>query len=407
MAGAYYSQDAASQTLAAAVEAPASPQEADRWLRLQSHYWRQLYQADSPPQAIPAPSTTPADAADAAQSSPAGIPWRPLRVLDLCAAPGGKSLLLRSWLHPDSVIVACEVDGLRSAVLKENVERGGAGGAEALVIRAKIDDLLERADMERKWKISSMQDDSDDKAHGGDRRRMAVEDGLRAYPVDSTSYFDTNTGKSTDQANSTPKIGLSGFFDLILIDAPCSGSAMFRKDANTVSAWSPGLVEDVRKTQRQLIQSVCTLLQSPGGRLVYMTCSFDEAENSRQVAWALSQVPALPSSSNASGSDTLTEVSSAATTAAPDSSPRLQPSPLRQLQAHPEWGFLPGPGPTSGAGHEAGQPQSQDEAKAGKAKAKGKKGKAAVLEAVESVDSDVQFYATGLPQYQRLVRVIS
>ncbi|MCB0770534.1 MAG: hypothetical protein KDC00_09025 [Flavobacteriales bacterium] len=77
--------------------------------------------------------------------------------------------------------------------------------------------------------------------------------------------------------------GLPSFFDLILVDAPCSGEGMFRKDPFAREQWSPALVEQCTLVQRDILQHAWNALR-PGGHLIYSTCTWEEAENEEQLA---------------------------------------------------------------------------------------------------------------------------
>lgn len=77
--------------------------------------------------------------------------------------------------------------------------------------------------------------------------------------------------------------GLEEVFDLVLLDAPCSGEGMFRKDQKSLEQWSPNLVESCALIQEELIEDAARLVK-PGGYLVYSTCTFEKAENENRVA---------------------------------------------------------------------------------------------------------------------------
>lgn len=83
---------------------------------------------------------------------------------------------------------------------------------------------------------------------------------------------------------------LSSWFDLIVVDAPCSGSGMFRKDPESISHWSPAHVEHCAQRQERILQDVLPALR-PGGYLVYSTCSYSEAENEEVLDFMLSEFP--------------------------------------------------------------------------------------------------------------------
>ena len=136
--------------------------------------------------------------------APAGLlDVRPgMRVLDLCAAPGGKSGQLAALLCGSGLLVSNEIHPKRAAVLAGNLERLGA--ANALVLNEHPQRLAER------------------------------------FP---------------------------GGFDRVLVDAPCSGEGMFRKEAAAAADWSPELVAMCARRQQEILSSAAELLR-PGGRMV-------------------------------------------------------------------------------------------------------------------------------------------
>ena len=83
---------------------------------------------------------------------------------------------------------------------------------------------------------------------------------------------------------------LPGFFDRVLIDAPCSGEGMFRKEEAAVTDWSPETVEMCAHRQAEILHSGAALVR-PGGRLVYSTCTFAPAENELAIAEFLASHP--------------------------------------------------------------------------------------------------------------------
>lgn len=148
----------------------------------------------------------------------------PLRVLDLCAAPGGKSTLLQSLISDNSLLISNEVIKTRVNILEENLTKWG--GANAVV---------------------------------------------------------TNNDPKDFQR-------LPAFFDLVVVDAPCSGSGLFRKDPLAVSEWSPGNVDLCSQRQERILADVLPCLK-PGGILIYSTCSYSEKEDERIASWLISQFP--------------------------------------------------------------------------------------------------------------------
>lgn len=143
-----------------------------------------------------------------------------LAVLDLCAAPGGKSTLVRSLMSDGNVLVSNEVDPRRAQILLENMV---------------------------KW---------------GQPDVCVTQSGAEAYGA------------------------IPEAFDIVLVDAPCSGEGMFRKDPAAVAQWSPALVAHCSALQRNILESVWPTLRT-GGYLIYSTCTFNAEEDERNVDWAV------------------------------------------------------------------------------------------------------------------------
>ena len=142
----------------------------------------------------------------------------PLKILDLCAAPGGKSTLINSAMQPDDLLVANEIIKTRVPVLADNLSRWGT----ANVIVTNND------------------------------------------PKDFTR--------------------LKGFFDIILVDAPCSGSGMFRKDPAAMDEWSENNVVLCHQRQERILADIYPCLKE-GGHLIYSTCSYSHQENEDILDW--------------------------------------------------------------------------------------------------------------------------
>lgn len=147
---------------------------------------------------------------------------RPLRVLDLCAAPGGKSTLLASVLNPDSLLVCNEVIRTRVPVLRENIDKWGF---ENVVV----------------------------------------------------SHHDPKDFAS-----------LAGFFDVVVVDAPCSGEGLFRKDPEAMEEWSESNVDLCSARQKRILLAAATLLDK-AGRLIYSTCTYNDEENIKNARWLTEQ----------------------------------------------------------------------------------------------------------------------
>ena len=149
------------------------------------------------------------------------------RILDLCAAPGGKTTLYASVAGPDGCVVANEVDRRRVQVLADNVRKWGTGNVAVTACEPK--------------------------ALGG----------------------------------------FENWFDVVAVDAPCSGEGMFRKDPASRGEWSEGNVRLCAARQDAILREAWHALK-PGGRLIYSTCTFnrdeDEGTLERMLAWAGDEV---------------------------------------------------------------------------------------------------------------------
>ena len=135
------------------------------------------------------------------------------RVLDLCAAPGGKSTQIAGRMEGRGLLVSNEIVPNRSKILSQNMERMGV--ANCVVTNESPAGLAD------------------------------------VYPQ---------------------------FFDKIVVDAPCSGEGMFRKEPEALAQWSPDNVNLCAARQRDILQQAAKMLK-PGGELVYSTCTFSKEEN--------------------------------------------------------------------------------------------------------------------------------
>lgn len=95
--------------------------------------------------------------------------------------------------------------------------------------------------------------------------------------------------------NNTPEevAASGGSFDLILVDAPCSGEGMFRKDETAIKEWNERNVGMCALRQREILETVWPLLE-PGGFLIYSTCTFNSFENEENVMWMIEELGAEP-----------------------------------------------------------------------------------------------------------------
>ncbi|MCU0468904.1 MAG: rRNA methyltransferase [Arcicella sp.] len=159
-----------------------------------------------------------------------------LKILDLCAAPGGKSTLINSLISEKSILISNEFIKTRANILADNLSRWGT--------------------------------------------------------------------MNTVVTNNDPKdfARLSGFFDVVVIDAPCSGSGLFRKDPEAINEWSLDNVALCALRQKRIISDAWACLKD-GGILIYSTCSYSQAENEDIVDWILQEFPTktLPINSETKG----------------------------------------------------------------------------------------------------------
>lgn len=149
------------------------------------------------------------------------------KVLDLCAAPGGKTTHLIGKMKNDGLLVANEIFKKRAKILAENLERWGA--KNALV---------------------------------------------------------------TNESPAALEKQFPAFFDRILVDAPCSGEGMFRKEPAGIEYWSPDYPAECANRQKKILESALKMLK-PGGTLVYSTCTFAPEEDEQNIAWLLDSYPQL------------------------------------------------------------------------------------------------------------------
>lgn len=142
-------------------------------------------------------------------------------VLDLCASPGGKSIVVSSWLNGRGYLVSNEVVRQRAWILRENIAKWG--GVNNVVTNLMPDDLCK-------------------------------------------------------------KTGLN--VDLMLVDAPCSGEGMFRKDDVAIKEWTPVRAQECADRQREILEQAWPMLKV-GGYMIYSTCTFNPAENEENIEWLL------------------------------------------------------------------------------------------------------------------------
>jgi len=152
---------------------------------------------------------------------------KPLKILDLCAAPGGKSTHIQSLISKESLLVSNEVIRSRVNILKDNIIKWGC---ENVVV-----------------------------------------------------------------TNNDPKdfARLENYFDVIVVDAPCSGSGLFRRDADAINEWSENNVQLCSQRQQRILAHVWPALKK-NGVLIYATCSYSKEEDEDILNWLTENFPTLP-----------------------------------------------------------------------------------------------------------------
>ena len=140
------------------------------------------------------------------------------KVLDLCAAPGGKTTMLAAAMRGRGLLIANEIDAGRAKILSQNVERMGI--PNALVVNESPEKLAER------------------------------------FPA---------------------------FCDRVIVDAPCSGEGMFRREEQALAMWSPENVAACAARQAGILDCAAVMVKS-GGTLVYSTCTFAPEEDEGSIA---------------------------------------------------------------------------------------------------------------------------
>lgn len=149
------------------------------------------------------------------------------RVLDLCAAPGGKATELGAKLKGKGVLVANDISNSRAKALLYNLE---------------------------------------------------------VFGIDNAFVTNETPARLAD--------AFEGYFDKILVDAPCSGEGMFRKEQAVARDWTPEKSEYFAGQQREIVRQAVRMLR-PGGKLLYSTCTFAPCEDEQTIAWTLEQFPQM------------------------------------------------------------------------------------------------------------------
>lgn len=149
------------------------------------------------------------------------------KVLDLCAAPGGKSTELGARLQGEGLLVSNDISNSRAKALLKNLELFGIPN---ICVTSETPEKL-------------------------------------------ASVFGP-------------------YFDKILVDAPCSGEGMFRKDPDLIKRWLERGPEYYAPIQRQILKSAAAMLK-PGGMLLYSTCTFAKLEDEDTIQWILEEEPDL------------------------------------------------------------------------------------------------------------------
>ncbi len=157
------------------------------------------------------------------QILPNNLDRNPVCVLDLCAAPGGKSTHISTVIGGKSFLVSNEVIKARLGILEENMTRWG----------------------------------------------------------------NTNYALTSNDAETFGR--LEGFFDIVVVDAPCSGEGMFRKEENALREWSEANVQICSSRQKRILADIAPSIKQ-GGYLVYSTCTFNRQENEENLHFLVNEM---------------------------------------------------------------------------------------------------------------------
>ncbi|HEY1023987.1 MAG TPA: RNA methyltransferase [Sphingobacteriaceae bacterium] len=150
-----------------------------------------------------------------------------MKILDLCASPGGKSTLISSLINQESILVSNEIIKSRVPALTDNLT---------------------------KWGVSNV-------------------------------FVTNNDPKDFSRLN--------GYFNIMVVDAPCSGSGMFRKDPGAINEWSESAVMLCSQRQQRILADSYSALQNDG-LLIYSTCSYSREENEDIADWLCDHFDATP-----------------------------------------------------------------------------------------------------------------
>lgn len=147
------------------------------------------------------------------------------KILDICAAPGGKTTQIGARMKNEGILIANDINPKRTSALIKNVEMFGI--RNCMVTN------------ERPEKLAQI---------------------------------------------------FKGYFDKILIDAPCSGEGTFRKDPKSIQNYNLYNVEQCKNMQKNILQYIPSMLK-PGGKIVYSTCTFSPEENEGTIQWFINKYP--------------------------------------------------------------------------------------------------------------------
>ncbi len=115
--------------------------------------------------------------------------------------------------------------------------------------------------------------------------------GKRVNPLKENLIKWGETNSVVTHTNPQAFSSLKQEFDLIVVDAPCSGEGMFRKDRKALEQWSSGLVEKCTGIQKEILSAIWSCLK-PDGYLIYSTCTLNASENEGVIKWLVDQVEA-------------------------------------------------------------------------------------------------------------------
>ncbi|KAI9205943.1 S-adenosyl-L-methionine-dependent methyltransferase [Polychytrium aggregatum] len=201
-----------------------------------------------------------------------------MSVLDMCAAPGGKTLQLAELVGKRGSVVANDINVIRASILAKNVDTVLPTSLRRLVKIRIVDATRMRLSSAPEIDLSAQ---TNDELPDSDMAPVS-------YPtVEEIEELARQHQKMAQEDSNTRNRIFDRPFDAILLDAPCTGEGVIHlSHPSSYKSWSRQWVLQHSRLQRQLLKSAHALLK-PGGSLVYSTCTLGTEENEAVVDWFL------------------------------------------------------------------------------------------------------------------------